>query len=173
MVTHPFLTRRWLPGGRLRRRSHSPLLGGIALRCRARLRASALDARLAEGVDPVDSDELSARASQLQSPATRSRLAIGLLGAVETAHHPPGGLSAGVSIRQAQVLACESVLAGLAERLRDDGPLGVQGLAITSLLVSDGCGPLDHEGAPSLLGTAHAALVALTPPYVRQPRRSP
>jgi hypothetical protein len=124
-----------------------------------------LDARLAQGVDPVDGDELSARATQLQSPQTRSRLAIALLGAVETAHEPPDGFSAAASIRRAQVWACESVLAELAERLRDDGPLGVQGLAIASLLVGDGGGPLYRESSASLLGTAHAALVALTPPY--------
>jgi hypothetical protein len=172
MVTHSFPTRRWLPRGRLRRRSHSPLLGGLTLRCRARLRASALDAQLARGDDPVASDELSARAGQLQSPRTRSRLAIGLRGAVEIAHRPPDGFSAGLSIRKVRVRACQLVFAELAERLGDEGPLGVQGLAIASLLISDGDSPLYSEAGPALLGTAHAALEALTP-YAAPSRRSP
>jgi hypothetical protein len=141
-------------------------------RCRARLRASSLDAQVARGADPVASDALSARAAQLQSPKTRSRLAVGLLGAVEIANRPQDGHGAALSVRKAQVRGCESLFGELAERLRDDGPLGVQGLAMASLMMSDGGGPLYHETSPSLPGTAHAALVALNP-YVAPSRRSP
>jgi hypothetical protein len=58
-------TRRWLPSRRLARRSRGPLLGGIWLRVHTQWRAAELDRQLANGTDPMLSDELSLRAGQL------------------------------------------------------------------------------------------------------------
>lgn len=49
-------TRRWLPRGRLARRTRGPLLGGVWLRCITWWRAPALDAELAAGADPIDAE---------------------------------------------------------------------------------------------------------------------
>ena len=45
-------------------------------------------------------------------------------------------------IRRAEVRANRELLLELADRLRAGGPLGVEGLATTSLLVGDGLSPL-------------------------------
>src|ERR687895_168843 len=52
-------TRRWLPSGRLARRTRGPLLGGLWLRVLTKWQAADLDRRLAAGADPMQSDELS------------------------------------------------------------------------------------------------------------------
>jgi hypothetical protein len=69
MTALPFTTRRWLPSRRLARRSRGLLLGGIWLRVVTRWRAPVLDRQLANGIDPMQSDELSLRVGQLGSPA--------------------------------------------------------------------------------------------------------
>ena len=53
-------------------------------------------------------------------------------------------------IRRAEVRANRELLLELAERLGAGGPLCVEGLAITSLLVGDGLSPLFCKGNGSL-----------------------
>ena len=64
-------------------------------------------------------------------------------------------------IRRAEVRANRGLLLELAERLRAGGPLGVEGLAITSRLVGDGLSPLFCKGDGSLTLSASHALLAL------------
>ena len=67
-------------------------------------RARALDEQLADGTDPVMSDELSLRAGQLGSARSRGRFACALRGAVELADMPFDPICMGRSvIRRAQV----------------------------------------------------------------------
>jgi hypothetical protein len=165
MKTRRFRTRRWLPRGRLARRSRALLLGGLWLRCVAWWHRPDLDDELAAGLDPVQSDELSLRAGQLRSARIRSRLAGALEDAVELADsHRQPDLPYGwpPRIRSAEVRSCRELLLNLGRRVRDRGLLGVKGLAVTSLLVSDGTSPLYCDDAPVSLGaTAYSALIAL------------
>ncbi len=65
-------------------------------------------------------------------------------------------------IRRAQVQENRELLLELADRLRLGGSLGVQGLAITSLLVGDGVSPLYSKAARSSLKVSvNNALFAL------------
>jgi hypothetical protein len=152
--------RRWLPPGRLARRSRGLLLGGVWLRLVAWWRASQLDRELAAGADPTESDELSLRAGQLRSPKTRALFACALRGAVEAAagrrpQVPPS------LIRRPAIRANRALLLELSERLTE-GPVAIEGLAMVSVLLGDGSSALYYERAKRPLSVAAAdALVAL------------
>lgn len=156
--------RPWVPRGRLARQTRGPLLGGAWLRCSTWWRAHDLDDQLARGADPMESDELSLRVGQLSSERSRRRFECALRGAVELADRPFDPLRTGApSIRRAEVRANRELLLELADRLRAGGPLGVEGLAITSLLLGDGSSPLFRKGSGSLTLSAGNALLALEP----------
>jgi hypothetical protein len=157
------VSRDWRPRGRLARHTRGPLLGGVWLRWVTWRRARELDARLANGTDPILSDELSLRAGQLRSARIRDRLACVLRGAVELADAPYDPKRLGPpAIRRAQVRECRHLLLQLADRLRAGGYLRVQGLAITSMLVGDGVSPLYAKaGRGSLEASVQHALLAL------------
>lgn len=152
--------RRWLPSRSLARRTRGPLLGGLWLHARNRWRAADLDHQLAQGTDPMQSDDLSLRVGQLGSVAHRSRLAVALRGAVEMAsgHHPP---LIATRLRLPEIQENEELVLALAERLRGAEPLGVEGLAMTSRLVHDRSSPLHRAGRGSLPTALSEALAAL------------
>ena len=155
--------RRWLPSRRLARRSRGLVLGGVWLRCLTWWRAYDLDRRLADGADPMRSDELSLRVGQLGSARTRARLAGALRAAVELADRQRDPLRMQPPlIRRSEVRANRQLFLELAERLGSGGPLGLEGLALTSLLVGEAPSPLYHtDAARSLMVSAFEALVAL------------
>jgi hypothetical protein len=157
------LIRSWLPRGRLARRTRGLLLGGVWLRWVTRRQAHELDEQLARGTDPIASDELSLRAGQLASARSRGRFACVLRGAVELANAPYDPVRIGRPVlRRAQVQENRQLLLELAERVTAGGRLGVQGLAITSLLVGDGVSPLYSKATRgSLKASINRALVAL------------
>jgi hypothetical protein len=155
------LSRRWL-------------LGGVSLRWVAARKGRELDAQLARGTDPITSDELSLRAGRLASARTRGRFACILRGAVALADAPydPARMGRPV-IRRAQVQENRELLLELADRLGAGGYLGVQGLALTSLLVGDGVSPLFAKaGRGSLTASVSQALLALDPGEVSTLRHS-
>jgi hypothetical protein len=155
-------TRPWLPRGRLARQTRGLLLGGVWLRCLTWWRAHELDDQLAGGADPMASNELSLRVGQLSSARSRRRFVCALRGAVDLADRPFDPLRMGAPlIRRAEVRANRELLLELAERLRAGGPLGVEGLASTSLLVGDGLSPLFCKGNGSLTLSASHALLTL------------
>jgi hypothetical protein len=155
--------RSWLPRGRLERRTRGLLLGGVWLRCVTWRQAKELDEQLARGTDPITSDELSLRAGQLASARCRGRFACVLRGSVELADAPFDPVRMGRPvIRRAQVQENRELLSALADRVGAGGSLGVQGLAITSLLVGDGVSPLYSKAADSSLkASVNHALLAL------------
>ena len=155
--------RRWLPSGRLARRSRGPLLGGVWLHWHTRRRANELDTQLAGGTDPLQSDELSLRVGHLASARTRARLASAFRGAVRLAdmQYDPFRMPR-PTIQRAHIRANRQLLLQLAGCLSAGGTLGVEGLALASLLVNDRTSPLYSEAAShSLAVSAHNALVAL------------
>ena len=109
----------------------------------------------------MSSDELSLRAGQLGSAGTRVRLASALRGAVELANGHRAPLVT-TRLRRPAIQENDELLLALADRLRDGGPLGVQGLAMTARLLKDRSGPLYRSSVSgSLCGTALEALAAL------------
>jgi hypothetical protein len=154
--------RRWLPRGRLARRSRGLLLGGLWLRFLTWRRARSLDQELARGADPLGSDALSLRTGQLRSGKTRARLARSLLAALELADRQLPAVPGVVPlVRRLEVQRCRDLFLELAERLRDR-ELNVQGVAMISRLVTQGDSPLYDEHAERSLGaTLRSAILAL------------
>jgi hypothetical protein len=159
--------RRWQPSPGLPRRSRGLVLGGIWLRWRTWSRGLALDGQLARGADPMDSDELSLRVGQLGSARSRARLACALRGAVEVADRRPEPFGMPRSqIRRVEIRASRELLLELADRVGSSGPVGVEGLALTSLLIGDRASPLyDGDARRSVTVAAFTALVALERGY--------
>jgi hypothetical protein len=139
------------------------VLGGIGLHWRTRVHRQELDGRLARGADPMESDELSLRVGQLGSARSRARLACALRGAVELADRQPEPFGMPRSqIRRAEIRASRELLLELAERVDSRGPVGLEGLALTSLLIGDPASPLyDGDARRSLGAAVFTALVAL------------
>jgi hypothetical protein len=159
--------RRWQSSRRLPRRSRGLVLGGIWLRWRTWARAQELDGLLAQGADPMDSDELSLRVGQLGSARSRARLACALRRAVELAdRQPEPSRMTRSQIRRTEIRANRELLLELADRVDSCGPVGVEGLGMTSLLIGDGASPLyDGDARRSVTVAAFTALVALDRGY--------
>lgn len=137
-------------------------------RFRVRWKRLELDAELAGGADPEQTEELALRAQQLQEPATGQRLAIGIENVFRLATIGPGpGATTALSVAafdRNRVAANEPGLAYLAEKLRAQEPHGVRGLAMASVLYEDSAGPLyaktDVDTLKPAVRTAIAALEA-------------
>ena len=152
-----------LPRTRVMSRARGLLLGGFWLRCTTRWRARELDRRLAAGVDPMHSDELSLRVGQLGSIRSRRRIACALRGAVALAQHDAYTVMvAAPPMQRAAVRASGGLLLEIAERLLSCEPVGVRGVAMASQLIEDRRSPLYRDDAARpLTVTAFEALVEL------------
>jgi hypothetical protein len=129
------------------------------LRLRVLTHRDSLDHELARGVDPNGSAALALRAEQLIRD--RERLALRVEAVLETAATRPV-FSAAAPVRRAQVLVCADDLTALARRLRDDLPVDVEGVAMTSVLLTHGTSPL-YAGDRSLAHAVRTARLALDP----------
>ena len=165
--------RRWLPRGRFARHSRGPLLGGVWLRFRTWRRTTELTQALADGAEPTDSDELSLRAGQLRATRTREGVACSLRTAVLLSELPSAGPPGAPLVRRGPVRRCRRSLLGLADRLTEDGLLDVRGLAKAWLLAREGASALFEPAGTPLPDQIAAALAALEPSSVGQPRRLP
>jgi hypothetical protein len=106
-----------------------------------RLRATALDRRLAAGEHVVGDARLVQRAAWLASPSSRERLAGALRDVVSAAARGPApGTKA--PIARSEVAAAADELDDLARRLQEPGRVDPRGVAEAWLLVTDGSGPL-------------------------------
>lgn len=142
------------------RRSRARRWGETGSSALARLRGGSLDRALAAGADPARSRALAARAAQLTSPNARLRLAESLEQLLRRAREPsrPGR----VTPQRRTVLAEQSDLQELADRLRGPELVYAQGVAMLRLLLTDGAGPVfarRPEGSLHALAcAAHAAM---------------
>jgi hypothetical protein len=143
----------------------------------ARCQAGRLDLELAEGASPEATPGLAARAMRLTSMAFRRDLAASLQRIVVATGEPAQVRSAEVSapkspgaarpprvpLRHARISQSAGLLAELASRLAEPGPVPVQGVAIVTRLLSDGTGPLYREASrDDLAAIAERAAQALT-----------
>jgi hypothetical protein len=138
---------------------------GPILRARVWIRQAELDAALAGGTDPAWSEELELRAKQLVDRKTRNRLASGIthLIAIAEDQRRPAMTTPDPPFKPKQVEANRALLLELAGRLRGPRAVALRGMALISLLVEDGRGPLASDGDPLTLERAvRAALAALT-----------
>jgi len=128
-----------------------------------------LDRRLAEGVRPTTSPELTLRARQLASERSRRALASALTATVGAAVHaerwPRGAWTPKAPIAATGVREAASVLEALARELTTTSDLPVRGVALVSFLVCDGtASPLYNRHSPvSVRELVERARVALAP----------
>ncbi len=139
----------------------------------ARGQAARLDRELAEGTSPEASTCLAARAAQLTSTQFRHDLAASLRRILVAAGEPARAADARVPLgsarpvrvplRTSRVSRSAPLLAELASRLLEPGPVPVRGVAMVTRLLADGAGPLYREAARDDLGAvAERAALALT-----------
>jgi hypothetical protein len=127
-------------------------------------RAMQLDRALAAGTSPEASASLAVRAAQLTSTGLRHDLAASLRRILMTAGEPawPAARTVRVPLRTARVSQAASLLAELASRLLEPGPVPARGVAMVTLMLADGTGPLYREASGGdLAATAARASAAL------------
>ena len=129
-------------------------------------RAGRLDRELAAGTSPEASAVLAARAARLTSTEFRRDLAASLrrmlaasvppVPPVPAVPAPRSGLPAArpprVPLRTSRISQAGPRLAELASRLLEPGPVPVRGVAMVTLLLADGTGPLYREASRADLG---------------------
>jgi hypothetical protein len=139
----------------------------------ARSQAARLDRELAEGTSPEASARLAARAARLTSTEFRRDLAMSLRRILVAAGEPalpeavPVPLGSArpvrVPLRTGRISRSAPLLADLASRLLESGPVPARGVAMVARLLADGTGPLYREAARDDLGAlAERAAAALT-----------
>jgi hypothetical protein len=135
----------------------------------ARSRAARLDRELAAGASPEANAALAARAARLTSTEFRRDLAASLRRILAAAGEPEARVPSGsarpirVPVRTTRVSQSAPLLAGLASRLLEPGPVPAGGVAMVARLLADGTGPLYREDARDDLGAlAQQAASALT-----------
>jgi hypothetical protein len=136
----------------------------------AYLRFASLDEALANGVPPESGPALALRAERLIAPRMRRRLAHTLRFYVNEARRrrapsrapwpaaPPPLPASGPHVAG----AADELLA-LADLLEGPGPAEVRGVALVSVLLTDGGSPLHRQDARRLVAAARAAADALAP----------
>ncbi len=148
----------------------------------ARSRAGRLDRELAAGTSPEASAVLAARAARLTSTEFRHDLAASLRRMLAAAGQPAravaeqrpglgGARPPRVPVRTSRISRTAPALAELASRLLEPGPVPVRGVAMVTLLLADGTGPLYREASRADLGAlADRAALALTWQPAYRPR---
>ena len=118
---------------------------GLLDRLAVRVHASKLDREIADGASPDDAEPLALRAQMLVRPSVRQGLARSLqkLLALATAPSRAPRLPAPLCLDRVRDASDEFQL--LIDRLRVPAPVPAQGVARTTVLLSDGCGPLYHR----------------------------
>lgn len=128
-------------------------------RALARCRAARLDRELAAGMSPETSATLAARAMRLTSAGYRRDLAASLQ-RILAAGEPPAEMRSPavtsrpprIPLRLDRVSQHARLLATLASRLAEPGPVPGRGVAMVSRLLADGTGPLYREACRDDLG---------------------
>jgi len=129
-----------------------PRSGDLLARLKAFTNRSELDHQLAAGAAPSASPALARRAQVLRGWRVRHALARGLENAVVEAVGPPRQHGAAIPVQRDAVLAAQHDLLTLAAALRSEPGPDVRAIAIASVLLSDGAGPLFNPRASLLLG---------------------
>ena len=122
---------------------------GLLVRLRASWKAAELGEALAAGADPLASEELLWRAQQLTEPKERMAIAESIARVVAEIDRGGFDVRSGPQIVKRDLIKDNrSLLLVLAERLRDDGPHDLRGLAMAELLVHFGDSPLYRARSP-------------------------
>lgn len=142
------------PGQKLRSAGTSSL----GTRFRTRLRRHSLDKALASGADPNTDVLRRERASELVGEKTRQEVAARVERLLAEADSSPRGLlSPRVPVARAAIRDSRWNLETIVERLKAPAYISSQGVAMVSLLLSDGASPL-YGNDPAHSAELHRAL---------------
>jgi hypothetical protein len=134
------------------------------LQLRVRFSADALERRLADGANPLASPQLALRARQLVDRRTRRRLAFSIKTIVRSAEEAVPRPQVAVSYDLVAVRAARTDMCALADRLLEPQTVAERGVAMTSMLLRDGCGPIYNPNAAlPLRYCVRMALLCLDP----------
>lgn len=153
-----------LPGSPAVKAVRTPAAGRLATRFRTRLHRHGLDRELASGADPNSDPLRRARARALVRSDSRLKVAASVEHLVAEASSPPRPLTPRVPIARAAIRACGAELETIVERLKAPAHITPQAVAMISLLLSDGAGPLygrDPGHTDELRSTLQVAIAAI------------
>jgi hypothetical protein len=112
------------------------------IRVGARLLARTLDQQLAAGRAPESNRLLASRAQQLVSPALRTSLVQSWERLIDLSRSAPAARGPRVPLCRRRITAAEPDVRQMLTVLASPAPTSVRGIAIASLLLEDGAGPL-------------------------------
>jgi hypothetical protein len=135
-----------IPGAwhKVRRAPRTPL----AIRVRTRLHRDRLDRELVSGADPNPDPLRRERALQLVGEGRRGTTATSIERLLAEANSPPRPFNPRVPIARAAIRDSRWTLDTIVERLRAPTYISPQGVAMITVLLADGAGPL-YRGAPA------------------------
>jgi hypothetical protein len=147
----------------------------LRARRRAAWNADKLDEALADGADPLASDELALTAARLVEPGRRVELADSLERLVErVVAGGPSPVPGPTILRREPIARNLGGVLALADRLRAEGLHCLRGLAMADRLVRYGDSPLYLAMGPlQLRHRIHETLAALEPGWDGQPADMP
>jgi len=124
----------------------------LRLRLRTSVHRARLTRALAEGADPVASDELALRARRLTSERTRRTFARGLRRSIAEARRPARTRGVLSIIDRRAVLEAEAAIAEVIERLLAPRPVQAAGMAMVErILTNADRSPLYNPSKPGAL----------------------
>ena len=130
----------------------------LVVRMRVLMQRTRLDRALAEGTDPMLSDELMLRAGQLTGANYRRALADTFDEVICIAEGQSPRLTSSPPLARREVRAARAALLDLSRSLREDAPVNPAGVALAERLLTDGLSPLYLESGHDALW--HAARLA-------------
>lgn len=145
---------------------HPLVLGPVRLadRVRARLLGATLDNQLAAGCSPESTRLLAARARDIVALPRRAALAESWDHLLRVARRAPARRTRAVPLRATAILAAEREIHELTTRLTAPLPVGAQGVATASILLTDPTSPVYSRPSPGALADRlHAAIGQLDP----------
>jgi hypothetical protein len=128
-------------------------------RCLARMFSSSLDRKLAQGCAPESHRLLAARAQVLVSPDLRRVLADSWTNLVTRARTGPSLRDPRSPLNRSGIVACESEISAMLERLETSVPIRACGVAMASDLLRDGTGPVYDRRRSGDLAIAITAVI--------------
>jgi hypothetical protein len=133
------------------------------VRALARMKGSSLDRRLAAGEAPASDRVLLARADLVVAPENRGRLADDWQHLLATARRPLAPRSPRLPLQSSAILTAEHEVRELVAAIRRPGPVSPRGIALASLLLSAGAGPLyNPRRSADLARTLRSATTAIS-----------
>ena len=126
----------------------------------ARIQADSLDRQLARGRSPESGWLLAARAYQLVTPANRHGVALAWSQVLTQARRPPVMRNPRVRMNQAAIIAGDREIHELIDTLLAARPTPARGMAMATVLLTDGTGPLYNPRRATDLGSAITHAIA-------------